>query len=147
MNHLQEEYFLKMYQEFLNEVEGTNGHILIEGINRYESPYMNNLADCADVVKKINHPNAGVLADFFHMSIEEVNLPQSILDCGHLIRHVHLGDSNRLLPGNGNTDWKGCFEALKQIGYSGYLNLECAIQGPFTKVEQSLNYMKTIIEG
>jgi hypothetical protein len=45
------------------------------------------------------------------------------------IKHVHLADNNRMLPGYGNIDWAGCIAALKSVGYDGYLNLECSTSG------------------
>ena len=53
------------------------------------------------------------------MSIEETDYRESILYAGEYIKHVHLGDSNRLLPGYGMTDWKACFDALKEGGDKG----------------------------
>jgi sugar phosphate isomerase/epimerase len=42
---------------------------------------------------------------------------------------VHLGDTNRLLPGRGHLDWDGVFAALRDLGYDGYVNLECSTSG------------------
>jgi sugar phosphate isomerase/epimerase len=36
-------------------------------------------------------------------------------------------DSNRLLPGRGHTDFVSGFTALRQIGYDGYMALECQV--------------------
>ena len=129
MSPEQEEAFMEMYRELSEPLKGTDGKMLLEGINRYESPYLNSIRDCRDVVERLGLKEAGVLADFFHMSIEESDYRESILYAGEYIRHVHLGDSNRLLPGYGMTDWKACFEALKEVGYQGFVNLECSTCG------------------
>ena len=71
---------------------------------------------------------------FFHLAIEEVDIAQSIIDAGKWIRHVHLGDSNRLAPGYGHTDWKAGLGALSKIGFNGYMNLECGVPGPYDVV-------------
>jgi sugar phosphate isomerase/epimerase len=141
----QEAEFLSMYTEFAQLLEGTTACVLIEGINRYESPYMNCLSDCANVVRKVNHPNAGVLADFFHMSIEEIDIARSISETGSLIKHIHLGENNRLLPGYGNINWKDCLRALKGIGYEGYLNLECSTCGDVKNLSATADFLKAII--
>ena len=36
------------------------------------------------------------------------------------IKHVHLGDNNRLLPGKGSIDWDACFSALKDADLMGF---------------------------
>jgi sugar phosphate isomerase/epimerase len=80
------------------------------------------------------------------MAIEEADLPQSIIDYGKSIKHVHLGDNNRLLPGYGHTDWEGSFKALKQIGFKGFMNLECGIPGkPEEEFPKVAEYLKNII--
>lgn len=144
MNSRQEEEFLKMYRELMEPLKGTEGKMLLEGINRYESPFLNSLKDCKDIVDKLENDRAGVLADFFHMSIEESDMEESIKYAGTSIAHVHLGDSNRLLPGYGLTDWDGCFKALKEIGYSGFLNLECSICGdPSVTLPETAKFLRS----
>lgn len=146
MTESQQEAFLAMYEDIAQILEGKDAYVLIEGINRYESPYMNCLEDCKKIVKKLAIPNTGVLADLFHMSIEEKDLPQSILDTGEYIKHVHLGDSNRLLPGYGHIDWKACIGALKQIDYHGFINLECSTCGdPAITLPQTAIFLRSLL--
>lgn len=142
MDKEEEEGFLELTKELIKPLQGTDGLLLLEGINRYESPYMNSLNDCKEIVQKFNLPNTGLLADLFHMSIEESSIPETIISCGDLIKHVHLGDNNRLLPGYGNTDFKACFKALKEIGYEGFLNLECSTCGDYKEtLPKTLEYL------
>ncbi len=42
---------------------------------------------------------------------------------------MHLADSNRAQPGAGHNDFASAFGALRDIGFDGYLALECAIRG------------------
>jgi len=121
--------FIEIYREILTTVQETQGSILIEPLNRYESAALNTVAECSELLRGMNAANAGLLFDFFHCSIEEKSLIDSIHLAGELIRHVHLGDNNRLLPGRGNIEWKRCFGALAEIGYSGFINLECSTSG------------------
>ncbi len=121
--------FIALYKELLSVVQTTEGGVLLEPLNRYESSVLNSVADCSEVLREIDAPNAGLLFDFFHASIEERDLVGSIHAAGDLIRHVHLGDNNRLLPGKGSIDWKRSFDALNEIGYSGFVNLECSTSG------------------
>lgn len=147
MNQEQEEGFLQMYRELAEPLSGTDGMMLLEGINRYESPYLNSIKDCKDIVERVGIREAGVLADFFHMSIEESDYRESILYVGEYIKHVHLGDSNRLLPGYGMTDWSACFEALKEVGYKGFVNLECSTCGNAAEtLPATAQYLRKLIE-
>ena len=81
------------------------------------------------VLDRVAHPNAGLLPDTFHMSIEEPSIPEALRRAGDHVRHVHLGENNRLLPGHGALDWDSIFQALDDIGYAGAVNLECSTTG------------------
>lgn len=142
----EESGFLEVLRILGEEAAGSSALILIEPINRYETKYLTRLQDAKLVLDKAQLSNAGLLADFFHMSIEESDLPASIVNAGNLIRHVHLGDSNRLLPGYGHTNWESCFQALKTIGFDGFLNLECGIPGdPEIELTKTAKFLKQLI--
>ena len=77
------------------------------------------------------------------MSIEEANIPQAIQEAGELIWHVHLADSNRLLPGWGHTDFKAGFQALKKTDFDKYMALECGIPGaPEVDLPKTVEYLR-----
>lgn len=121
--------FLDFYREMLAVVEGSAGRVLLEPLNRYESRYLGLVEHNLELIDAVAHPNAGLLPDTFHMSIEEADLPAALRLAGDRIVHVHLGDSNRLLPGSGHLDWAGIFAALRDVGYDGVVNLECSTEG------------------
>jgi sugar phosphate isomerase/epimerase len=125
----QEDNFTAFYRQLLDVVAGTPARVLLEPINRYECRFLNRIADNIRIIDAVAHPNAGLLPDTFHMSIEEADMGRALMQAGHRIAHVHLGDSNRLLPGCGLLDWPGIFGALKTVGYDGYVNLECSTTG------------------
>lgn len=125
----QEEQFLEFYRELLDRVSGSAASVLLEPLNRYESRYLNSVADNLRMLEHVAHPNAGLLPDTFHMSIEEADIPAALRTAGDRVRHVHLGDNNRLLPGAGSLDWPAIFDALRDIDYAGAVNLECSTIG------------------
>jgi sugar phosphate isomerase/epimerase len=138
--------FVDVYKELLAVVQTTKGCVLLEPLNRYESSVLNTVAECSEVLRELNSLNAGLLFDFFHASIEERNLVDSIHSAGDLIRHVHLGDNNRLLPGRGNIDWKRCFNALREVRYAGFINLECSTSGDARQtLPEVAEYIRTLI--
>lgn len=134
----QREDFVQFYREMLDIVEGSAGRVLLEPLNRYESRYLNLIADNADIVDEVQHPNAGLVPDTFHMSIEEANMADALRQAGDRIVHVQLGDSNRLLPGHGLLDWAEIFSALAGVGFDGYVSLECS-----TGKDPALNLPRT----
>jgi sugar phosphate isomerase/epimerase len=143
----EEKLFLDMFGNLADIAAGSSGYLLLENINRYESPYLNSVKDCLEILEKLDKPNTGILLDLFHMSLEEADLSASIRTAGRWIRHVHLGDSNRLEPGKGHTDWKSCINALFDIGYDGFLNLECALSdNPECSIPRTAEYIRSLTQ-
>ena len=109
----------------LGEYAGRCGTKLIyEPLNRYETNFCNRLEEGVDLLKMANEPHVMLLADLFHMSIEEVDIAKAIESVGDKIGHVHLADSNRRPAGGGHTNFKRIASALEKIGYAGYISAE-----------------------
>ena len=103
--------------------------VMIEPINRYETRFFYTLEDGYRVIEEVGSDYLFLLADLFHMSIEEKSIPEAILKYGDKIIHVHLGDNNRYLPGQGHTDFASAFAALREISYNRFAALECSVNG------------------
>jgi len=108
--------------------------IYLEPLNRYEDYLIHTLADASAVADDVADPRVRVIADTFHMSVEEADIGRAIRDAGSRIAHVQLGDSNRLEPGAGHYDWDETLAALDDIGYDGWLAMECGLSGPAAEV-------------
>jgi sugar phosphate isomerase/epimerase len=98
--------------------------VLLEPLNRYESDYINRLADVVKIAEEIGVGNLKLLADTFHMNIEEPDVCQSLRNAGSWIGHVHLADTNREAPGHGHMDVVSVLKALDSIAYEGFLSFE-----------------------
>ena len=98
--------------------------LVIEALNRYESYLVNSLEAAAQLAADVGRPNVGIMADLFHMNIEEASLPDAISSVAPLVWHVHLADSNRRAPGLGHTDFRTVTDVLGDIGYEGALTME-----------------------
>jgi sugar phosphate isomerase/epimerase len=122
--------FLVALTEVADHAVSVGAVAYLEPLNRYEDFVVSTLADAAWYVEQVASPGLAVIADTFHMSIEEVDIGAAIRKHGHLIRHVQLGDSNRLEPGAGHYQWDETLDALEEVGYSGWLAMECGLSGP-----------------
>ena len=65
-----------------------------------------------------------LLADLFHMNIEEADIAGRDPAGGRHIGHVHFADSNRRPAGFGHTDFDAVVAAIREIGYDGYFAAE-----------------------
>ncbi|MDP6124554.1 MAG: sugar phosphate isomerase/epimerase [Candidatus Latescibacteria bacterium] len=105
--------------------------VILEPLNGYETHLIKKLSDAVEICEQVNNPaGAKMMADFFHMELEEPDVATAIKEAGDWICHVHLADHPRILPGYGNSDFKPGFAALKEIGYDGYMALECGVPDP-----------------
>jgi sugar phosphate isomerase/epimerase len=103
--------------------------VFFEPLNRYEDHMVNRLEQAADICDEVASEAVKVMADTFHMSIEEDDLADAVRSCGRRVGHVQLGDSGRKQPGVGHLDWPSLMAALHDIGFDGWLAMECGIRG------------------
>jgi sugar phosphate isomerase/epimerase len=122
---LEKELLYKLMDDWGKTAEKAGTYLLLEPLNRYETHLIQSLNDGVEVCERVGNPSVRIMADFFHMSIEEANIADSIRKAGKHIAHVHLADSTRQLPGYGHTDFKAGFAALRDIGFDRYMALEC----------------------
>ena len=113
----------------LNELgshAGEHGTFLIyEPLNRYETNMCNTMAQGLELMKSLDNSHVKLLADVFHMCIEEDNPAQAMLDGKGYIGHVHFVDSNRKAAGMGHLDLAAIAKALTESGYERYVSAEC----------------------
>ena len=126
---LEKDLLVAVVKELAKAAEDANCLLLVEPLNRYETHFIRTLEGAVEIVERVGSPAVRIMADFFHMNIEERNIPESIRKAGSMIQHVHLADNTRLQPGAGSTDFKAGFAALKEIGFDKYMALECGIAG------------------
>lgn len=133
--------------------------LAIEAINRYETYFANTLTKAYALVKRINHKAVGIMADLFHMNIEERSISESLLMIRDELVHVHIADNTREAAGMGSTDFKEVLRILKSIGYQGSLTMEFMyrVADPYSAIEfstqtdlmdryakQSIDYIRVI---
>lgn len=99
--------------------------VLLEPINRYECDFLFTIEETTSLTRRLGVANLKILADTFHMNIEEVDLPTSLRRAGADLGHIHLVDSNREVPGHGHLDIATVLRTLRDMGYDGYLAFEC----------------------
>ncbi|HSM72598.1 MAG TPA: sugar phosphate isomerase/epimerase family protein [Anaerolineales bacterium] len=141
------------------QLEGLAEHALscgvelwVEPVNHYETHLLVCLDDASSLIKGINTSSLKIVADLFHMALDEPDIPTSIRSNATTIGHVHLADSNRRLPGDGRTDFAAALGALDDIEYSGWMAFECGEPGQNMKhaseymrdLPASLKYLRSV---
>lgn len=98
--------------------------LLYEPLNRYETNLFNRVDETVAFLKTLKTRNVKILADLFHMNIEEANVADAFRAGKGFIGHVHFVDSNRRAVGMGHTDFAPIVAALRETSYAGYLSAE-----------------------
>jgi len=121
------ELLLRVLEELARHAEGTGACLLLEPLNRYESNALRDVEEAAQVCRTLGSSGVRVMADFFHMHIEQPDTPRSLAAVADVLAHVHLADNTRLEPGTGDIDFAAAFKVLAKAGFSGYMALECGL--------------------
>ena len=98
--------------------------LILEPLNRYETNVLNRLDQGVELIRSLDTDNVKLLADLFHMNIEEQSICGALRDAAQSIGHVHFVDSNRRPAGFGHTDLSAVGRALIDIDYQGYVSAE-----------------------
>jgi len=139
-----EKLFVSTCREVADYAADKDVKVVIEPLNRYEIDFVNTVEEALELIEAVNRKNVGLLADTFHMNIEEPNVAESIKKAGEKLFHFHVADSNRWAPGSGHFDFRETFEALRTIDYSGYISVECMPFPENSRVSAELAY-KTLL--
>lgn len=141
------EVLLEALVPLAEHAAGEGVWLALEALNRYEDYMLNRLDQVVELAEEVEAATGNravrACADFFHLNIEEDDLPKAIVAAGPWVSHVHVDDSNRLQPGTGHLDFSGVFTALQEIDYDGWYALECRLRGdPETALPATARFLR-----
>jgi len=117
--------------------------LALEPLNRYETNFINTLNEGIKFIKKTGFQNVKILADTFHMNIEETSIPGAIIAARDYLSHVHFADSNRCAPGDGHLNFRDIIDALTKISYKGFITMEMLPNpDPVTAAKRAINHLE-----
>ncbi|WP_026487344.1 sugar phosphate isomerase/epimerase family protein [Caldanaerobius polysaccharolyticus] len=103
-------------------------YIAIENLNKNESNILNTVEEGLNMVKSVGHSNVKVLADYYHMAVENEGFDAIIKADSNLV-HTHIASgTNRTYPSEKDKDrYDLFFDALKDINYNGRVSIEARL--------------------
>lgn len=116
------------------------------------TPTDSNLVETADdairLMEEVNMTNVKLMFDTYHVFYRNEILTDYVYKMRKDLIHVHMSDVNRLPPGSVN-DFRLFIDALKEIGYDGYLSMEIGFDkrgnDPDVFALKSYEYLKNLI--
>lgn len=139
-----EAVLLEGLQELGEHAAKHNVQVFLEPLNRYEDHMLNTLEQGVALCKKVGQGSVVLMADLFHMNIEEKDSAQALKEARDYLAHVHLADSNRLEPGQGQTDFRRIKKMLDVLDFDGFGALECRFEDePLTALKKSIQVFRS----
>ncbi len=121
--------------------------ILLEPFNtKVDHPdyFLDDPFTCLKVLKAVNHKNARMLFDIYHMQIMSGNITGFIKENIEYIGHFHVaGVPGRHEPGNSELNYPFILSEIYKLGYKGYIGLE---YWPSMDHTESLKQTKELLE-
>jgi sugar phosphate isomerase/epimerase len=98
--------------------------VALEPVNALASNFINTTQEGIGVVEEIGNPYFRLMLDTSHMFINDKDMIQSVYEAKGYVTYVHATDSNRLYPGSCKLDFGAFIQALREIGYEGWISVE-----------------------
>lgn len=111
----------------LTQLSSDGPTLLVEAINRRANPrfMLTGLAEAAQLVRSVGHPQFRLLFDTFHCQMSEGTVASKYAEVIDIVGHVQLGDAPaRTTPGTGSIDFAAFFDTLRDLGWDGFVGAE-----------------------
>lgn len=138
------EFALDTLRQLLPVLEETGIWLCLEPLAPPEADFLLNAAEAVELLDALHHPLCALHLDVKAMAAEPLPTPEVIRRYGRRLKHFHANDVNRRGPGFGATDFVPIFEALRDIGYDGWVSIEVFdyAPDPETIARNSLAYLR-----
>lgn len=143
--------YFKLLTESMRELDAYAGErqvrLVVEVINRYEVDCFITVRETLEFIERNGLEHTYLHLDTFHMNIEETDMCGAIRLAGKKLGYVHVADNTRLAPGTGTLDFKAILETLNEIGYTGFVTVECLPQPSGREAAKAaVDYLRAVAE-
>lgn len=137
------EYARETFAHCAETAEDAGVYLCIEALARRETDFINTLTDALRMVRAVDKPHFRAMVDIKAISDDGRPLPEIIREGGEMIMHVHANEPDGRGPGTGDTDFRAVADALRGIGYDGYVSVEVFDfkPDPITIARESLEHL------
>jgi len=111
-------------RQIVPDLEDAKVRLAIEPLGPQEGNFLNHACDARAMIEAIGSSAVQLHLDVKAMSTEGAPIETIIRDNSDLMIHFHANDPNKLGPGMGEVDQAPIFQALHDVGYSGWVSVE-----------------------
>lgn len=141
------EYAVETFRDCSSLAEDFGVILAIEPLPKWTTNFINTAEEAIRLIEEVSNPNFRLHLDVFGMLDEGRPLDEIIRESRGYLAHFHVNDDNGLGPGFGGVDYGPIMEALRDIGYDGYLSVEVFdfSPGPEVIASRSLENLKRLL--
>ena len=115
--------------------------LALEHLNQGETNVFTSLAECQAFVEQRDLAGLHLLADIYHLELEQETLAH-VVAAGPLLAHVHVAGGGRRAPNVPGYDYAGFMAALHATGYDRRISAECSWENLEAQAAESLAFMR-----
>lgn len=98
--------------------------VVLEPMSHFRSHVVNTPEQVMRLIRLSDHQNLHVLFDTYHMVTEVRDYGNALRTVASRLWGIHACENDRGAPGGGLVPWGAVFDALRRIGFDGYMVLE-----------------------
>ena len=137
--------FTRVLREMAPVAERYGVIVCLEPLRRQETNFLNTVPEAVAVLEGVAHPSVGLTFDIYHV-LQERRSAEDVLAARRHIRHLHIAENtDRAAPGTHGDDFTPYFVALKAIGYSGRISVECSWRDKEAELAQAYDAVRAQI--
>src|ERR1700751_2358933 len=104
--------------------------------------------DAIELMRSVEHSNVKLMFDTLHALYRDELPADYARAMGGDLVHVHVSDKNRVLPGEGQVDWGGLMQGLRECCFDGFITMEVGLDSrsadPDRIARTALAYLKDV---
>ena len=136
---------LDVFRDCLPAAEERGVTLCLEPLDGAQTNFITDTAEALRMVEEIAHPNFRTMVDVRSACFgERETIAEVVRRVRDHLKHFHANDANSSGPGFGDVDYAPIAEALKEVGYEGYVSVEVFDfePGPKEIASRSLAYLR-----
>jgi sugar phosphate isomerase/epimerase len=139
-------YAVDVLRAVMPELAKLDVVLALEPLSPRVTNFMSTAAEAVRVAQLVDSPNCRLLLDCKAMGAESTPIPDLIRKHHKWLVHFHANDPNSRGPGMGEMDFLPVFQALRDVGFGGWVSVEVFdfAPGPEALARESIQYMRQV---
>lgn len=135
---------IALLDELSSHAERCDVPLVLEPLSRRDTHLICDPRTAVEIVQEVGSPLLRTMVDTYHIDRQGIYLDRAIRVAAPHMSLVHLSDSYRRLPGQGNINFRKVISTLAEVGYDGPMGLECDGTHGFEALRMAADYLESL---